>query len=653
MGRPGARFAVAIRQLRLDHSRYRPPLPARPASASVAGAPFARPGATMSRKPISRPPPSRGFRAFWLRDSSFAVLTYLALAVAIWWHVWSGGPSVSVAAGSLDPAQEVWFLAWALHTLERGGDLLFTPAAYAPAGVNLLANTSVLALGVLLAPVTALFGPVVSFNAAVTLAPAASAFTAYLALRRYVAWRPAAFVGGLCYGFGPFLAVDLRYGHLNLTFLAIPPLIWMALDDLIVRHRRRPVVDGVILGALVVVQFFVSTEMLAITLIVVLVGLSALALGHLGEVRKTALRAAPGLATGSIVAAGALAYPTWFAIWGPRHVTGPVFPNLANLSSTLAASVLPHGERAGIAFVSGGNGAYLGVPLVVLLVVGAAIWWRDGLVRFAVFMTMITYIASLGARLHVTKANTGLVLPLAVFAHLPLLDSIVASRFGAFVDLFAGFAVTLVLERLRGGDFGMLAEHRGQEKESHSHGLGRSVGCGLIALAIVVPLLALPPWPYPVTRLHEPAVFREPVLFALGSTGIVRVYPPLLIDDDPLVWQSEGDFSYALSDGYTIVPGTRGHSTEEPPLDSLAVVFAAGVLGTLRLPATASMDRALRRAVAAEHITALVVAPGGKGSARISAVFASAFGAPTARVDGGALWALGKVIKAAKSLPKG
>jgi hypothetical protein len=65
------------------------------------------------------------------------------------------------------------------------------------------------------------------------------------------------------------------------------------------------------------------------------------------------------------------------------------------------------------------------------------------------------------------------------------------------------------------------------------------------------------------------------------------------------------------------------------------------------------MDRALRRAVAAEHITALVVAPGGKGSARISAVFASAFGAPTARVDGGALWALGKVIKAAGSLPKG
>ena len=70
-----------------------------------------------------------------------------------------------------------------------------------------------------------------------TLAPAVSTTGASLAIRRYAAWQPAAFVGGLCYGFGPFLATDLRFGHLNLTFLAIPPLILLALDDLFVRRK--------------------------------------------------------------------------------------------------------------------------------------------------------------------------------------------------------------------------------------------------------------------------------------------------------------------------------------------------------------------------------------------------------------------------------
>ena len=208
------------------------------------------------------------------------------LGVIVWWHVWASGPSVTLAAGSSDPAQEVWFLAWALHALEHGANPFFSHAQYAPAGVNLLANTSILALGVVLSPVTALFGPVVAFNVAVTLAPALSATAAFFAVRRYAAWQPAAFVGGLCYGFGPFVATDLRFGHLNLTFLAIPPLILLALDDLFVRRSRPAPAVGAVLGGLVVVQFFVRTESLAVSAIVAFVGLVVLAVGaHAGHSR--------------------------------------------------------------------------------------------------------------------------------------------------------------------------------------------------------------------------------------------------------------------------------------------------------------------------------------------------------------------------------
>jgi hypothetical protein len=75
-------------------------------------------------------------------------------------------------------------------------------------------------------------------------------------------------------------------------------------------------------------------------------------------------------------------------------------------------------------------------------------------------------------------------------------------------------------------------------------------------------------------------------------------------------------------------------------VDSLAVVFAAGVLGTLKLPATSSTDLALRRAVVDERVTALVVTPGAAGSAGIDAVLSSAFGPPTSRVKGADIWVL-------------
>ena len=100
----------------------------------------------------------------------------------------------------------------------------------------------------------------------------------------------------------------------------------------------------------------------------------------------------------------------------------------------------------------------------------------------------------------------------------------------------------------------------------------------------------------------------------------------MLVDGDPLIWQALGGVGYELSDGYAIVPGLGGHATEDPPVDALSLVFAAGVLGTLRVPASTSTDVAIRRALAGGHITALVVAPGGRDSAKVASILTSALG---------------------------
>ena len=87
-------------------------------------------------------------------------------------------------------------------------DLLVSHHLNYPDGVNLMWNTSLPLPGLLLAPVTATWGPVLSFNLLV-LAYGLSAWCAYLAIRRFVPGHLAAAVGGLVYGFSPAIRVPV------------------------------------------------------------------------------------------------------------------------------------------------------------------------------------------------------------------------------------------------------------------------------------------------------------------------------------------------------------------------------------------------------------------------------------------------------------
>ena len=206
------------------------------------------------------------------RTVGVAAALYLALGVGLWWDTWSTHPSTVTTCGCGDAARFLWYFRWPAYALAHGHDVLYSTYLFHPGGINLLDDTSVVALGVVLAPVTWLAGPVTAMNVALTLAPALSALSMFLLLRRWVRWVPAALVGGLVYGFSPFMVTELALNQLNIAFLAVPPLVVLFLADLLVHRRRRPAVDGLALAGLAVVQFFVSTEVLVITALAVLVG---------------------------------------------------------------------------------------------------------------------------------------------------------------------------------------------------------------------------------------------------------------------------------------------------------------------------------------------------------------------------------------------
>ena len=255
---------------------------------------------------------------------------YLATSLVVWWNVWSGHPTTTATCGCGDSSLFTWFLEWPAYALAHGLNPFHSTAMGYPAGVNLLSNTSELAVGTILAPVTWLFGPVASLNVAVTLAPVLSALAMFFLLRRWVTWAPAAFVGGLLYGFSPFALGALSGSYLMVGVAVVPPLVVAALDELLIRQRRSAVVTGIGLGILVAVQFFIGTEALAIMMLTtafgVLIVVVYAAVRSPADLRSNAHHTVVGTVAGGVTSLVLLAYPTWYAFAGPSHLSEPIWP---------------------------------------------------------------------------------------------------------------------------------------------------------------------------------------------------------------------------------------------------------------------------------------------------------------------------------------
>src|ERR1700722_10970406 len=206
---------------------------------------------------------------------------YLALGFVLWVHAWVEGASTHTLCGCGDPALFLWFFQWPATALAHGQNPFFSSALFHPSGINLLAQTSVTGLSVPLVPVTWIWGPVASLNVASTITPALTAFTAFVVIRRWAPWTPAAFVGGLLYGFSPFVLSNLEFAHLMTAALMLLPLILGVLDEILVRQRHGALPAGILLALLLFAQFFLSSELLAITAVVVVVCLVALVVSAL------------------------------------------------------------------------------------------------------------------------------------------------------------------------------------------------------------------------------------------------------------------------------------------------------------------------------------------------------------------------------------
>lgn len=379
-------------------------------------------------------------------------LIYLALGFVLWIRAWADGATTHTLCGCGDPALFLWFFQWPATALAHGHNPFFSTALFHPGGINLLAQTSVEGLSLPLVPVTWIWGPVASLNVASTLIPALTAFFAFIVIRRWAPWTPAAFVGGLLYGFSPFVLTSLEFAHLMTAALMLLPLILAVLDEILIRQRHSALWSGVALGALVFGEFFLSSEVLALCAVLVVICLVALvvaaALFRRDELRRLAPHAAKGLGVGLVVGTVLLAWPVWFALDGPAHLSGLVWPSLPILGGYRAANFVTSGvytHGASLYLTLGGyegtplgSAAYLGWTLIAVIAVGLVAFWREKKLWFFGFLLVLSGVLSLGPM-------RGVWVPSQIFERLPLLENVIEQRYMAVGYLAAAVLLALIL----------------------------------------------------------------------------------------------------------------------------------------------------------------------------------------------------------------
>ena len=522
-----------------------------------------------------RPAPAAEERAGTLlgrhQTLALAGLYYLLAALAVTLWLWRDPASSIVAGNPNDADQMAWFFRYdATAVAHFHLPALMTSAMNAPRGVNVMWNTFMLLPGVVLAPVTLMAGPQTSMTIVMTAGFAGSALAMFAVLRRWDIRVPAAAIGGLVYGFSPAMTHS-ALGHYDLQFMVFPPLIVDVVLRLItgrVSARR----GGAWLGLLVTAQLFVNEEILfdaalagAPLLLVLLLRrppLGGLPRPFLAARAKTV---AAGLGIGCAITLVIAGYPLWVQFFGPlpqhgspfttdffkNDISGLVVPSLLMLIHTTGTAATAANYQGQLPEYL----AYLGWPLLIVLVVATVRFWRRPVIRALAVTWLVTEVLSLGGTLLVSgHEHGGIKLPWYWLQGLPLLDSVLPDRFSLIAD---GAAAALLAFAADAAVplFAMLALRRFPRLAA-----GRRPAAVVLGGAVLV-VLPLVPGPLPAARV-TPLPPGWTTVFAdlrLPASAHVLVVPiPMSTFTEPLRWQADSGEPGSLIGGYFMGPAWNG-----------------------------------------------------------------------------------------------
>jgi hypothetical protein len=401
------------------------------------------------------------------RPASAAFATYLGLSFVFFGLrlVLEGG---SQYIGSYDDPQiPIWSFAWWPHALLHGENPFFTHYVWSPAGVNLAWVNSVPIVSIVFAPLTLLVGPIASYNVAAIALPAISAWAAFLLCRHLTGtWWPS-LVGGYLYGFSSYIVGHVT-GQPQLTAAFVIPLLALLVlryTEGAVGRRRVALLSGLLLGT----QLLISMEV-AFTLTFVL--LVALALSYaLFPIRRERILSLLLPLVGGYAIAAVIASPFLYYALTAVRISG--FQRPSDFVADLVNIFIPtHVELSGAGWFHElskhfpGNyteqGAFIGLPLLAVIVLFARSRWQSAAGRFLVILVALSVLASLGPELTVRGhgvfpiptpfGHDSITVPGVGRKFLPLFNNALPVRFALYTSLGVAVIVALWMASRPAGD---------------------------------------------------------------------------------------------------------------------------------------------------------------------------------------------------------
>jgi hypothetical protein len=471
-----------------------------------------------------------------------------------------------------DPFQMMWFLAYVPYALTHGTPLFHTTLIDYPRGVNLADNTWVPILGLAGWPITASLGPVATFNFLLRLSFFVSAGTMFLVLRRWCSSWQGPFVAGLLYAFSPYMTAQEL--HLDLNFVPIPPLLLLLGDELVRRQKMRPPVLGLLIAVACAVQYLLSPDVLSGCVVIALVIAIVLAIRFHSQVRDRIgyIAKAGAVAIGGfVVIAG---YPIYQMVVGPGHLKGPVIAvrRLQYNSADLLGPITPTSHQLFVpaALASLGdrmvhtnlseNGAYLGIPLIIVL---ALIVWRlrkDAFVAIAAFGAVAALVLSYGAHLVAADWRSPIPLPGYVLSRMVLLEDTIPARYSLYVTIFAAAILAIGIDRLWPALWAKRAARADTTTTSTNDGRGAAarfltrqrVLLGGATAAVVITLM--PALPFESESLPWASSLPATLARVLPKHAVIATIPEASPQDAaPMAWQAIDGMSFQIVGGYANV----------------------------------------------------------------------------------------------------
>ena len=344
----------------------------------------------------------------------------------------------------VDPNFYIWAWRWWPYAITHLLNPLYSHQIGAPAGYSLAWATTSPAVALLVSPITVLFGPIVSFNLTILLAPPASAWAAFVVARRLTGqFWPALFAGPV-YGFCVYEIAHDASGQPNLTVtLLLPLVVYLIMRWWDGSLKRNAFV--IWLTVVLALEFYTFVEAFTELTILFVVGL---VIGFFIAGRALWPKVAQlGLLAGiSYVGAVILASP--YLIYALQNYQGDKLTRqLPMFSLDFSGLVLPRVDRKlGMSWWGPAIGhdlsstAYVGIPLLVILVALVAFNYRDRLIWMLAASFVVVVLLAAGPNL-IVQGKQLFALPWSFIWRLPLLRSAEPVR---FID-FGYLALSMVL----------------------------------------------------------------------------------------------------------------------------------------------------------------------------------------------------------------